>query len=448
MSFTSEENITREGITRRQFLWLTAISGAGLVCGCTTNPVTGKSQLMLVSEDYEIAIDKKHSPHQFSADYGPVQDKALNNYLNQTGKRLASKTHRPHMPYSFRAVNATYINAYTFPGGSVAVTRGILLNLNDEAELAGLLGHELGHVNARHTAEQMSKSMLTTAIVGGLATYAGTKAAIYGEVASKLGMLGVGALLASYSRDNEREADALGMEYMVRGKYSPNGLVDLMDMLKSMARQKPSTIELMFATHPMSEERYSTAVQRSKSSYGSAQNLPLHRDRYMDHTAGLRAMKAPIEEMHNGEMDMAKGRYKDAEVHFQKALQGAPGDYAGLLMMAKCQLVQKKHAEAVRYAESAQKTYPREGQAYHVTGVARIGAKDYDAAYEAFSTYEKILPGNPNTIFFKGLSLEGMKQIKKAADHYDQYLQLVQQGEQAEYAYKRLVEWGYIKPRK
>lgn len=403
---------------------------------------------MLVSEDYEIAIDKKHSPHQFSADYGPVQDKALNTYLNQTGKRLASSTHRPHMPYSFRAVNATYINAYTFPGGSVAVTRGILLNLSDEAELAGLLGHELGHVNARHTAEQMSKNMLTTALVGGLAAYAGTKSAIYGEVASKLGMLGVGALLASYSRDNEREADALGMEYSVRGKYSPTGLVDLMDMLRSMARQKPSAIELMFATHPMSEERYRTAVQSSTSRYQSAQSLPVHRERYMDHTAGLRALKAPIEEMHNGEMDMGKGKYKDAEAHFKKALQGAPGDYAGLLLMAKCQLVQKNHAEAVRYAEAAQTTYPGEAQAYHVIGVARIGTKDYDAAYDAFSTYERILPGNPNTIFFQGLSLEGMKQMKKAAAHYHQYLQVVQQGDQAEYAYKRLVEWGYIKQRK
>lgn len=448
MSYEFDESITQEGITRRRFLWLTVLSAAGLALGCATNPVTGKSQLMLISEDSEIEIDKRHSPHQFSADYGPVQDNALNAYLDQTGKGLASLTHRPHMPYSFRAVNATYINAYTFPGGSVAVTRGILLNLRNEAELAGLLGHELGHVNARHTAEQMSKSMLTTAIVGGITAYAGTRGAIYGEVASKLGMLGAGALLASYSRDNEREADALGMEYMVRARYSPNGLVGLMDMLRSMSKRKPSAIELMFATHPMSDERYRTAVKNSQTRYRSAQSLPVHRDRYMDHTAGLRALRSAIEEMHDGEIDMAKGSYTDAEGHFRKALKGAPGDYAGLLMMSKCQLVQKKYGEAERYAETAKAVYPREAQAHHLIGLAKISTKDFDAAYDAFSTYERLLPGNPNTIFFKGLSLEGMKRIEKAASHYRRYLQIVQQGKQAEYAYKRLVEWGYIKPRK
>ena len=104
--------------------------------GCATNPVTGKQQLMLLSENQEIQIDKKNSPHQFSSDYGKVQDKALNMYINSTGKKMAARTHRTNMPYSFRAVNATYVNAYAFPGGSIAVTRGILLSLDNEAELA------------------------------------------------------------------------------------------------------------------------------------------------------------------------------------------------------------------------------------------------------------------------------------------------------------------------
>lgn len=447
MGNSHDEGITQRGMTRRQFLWVTVLSGTGLVLGCATDPVTGRSQLMLVSEDFEIQIDKQNSPHQFSADYGPLQDRALNTYLDQTGKKIASKTHRPHMPYSFRGVNATYINAYTFPGGSVAATRGILLNLRNEAELAGLLGHELGHVNARHTAEQMSKSMVSTAVIGGLAAYAGTKGAIYGEMASKLGMIGAGALLAHYSRDNEREADALGMEYMVGAGYNPNGLVGLMDMLRGMSKHKPSAIELMFATHPMSDERYRTAIQKSQTRYQSAQNLPMHRDRYMDHTATLRALKSAINEMQNGESALAKQNYSDAEVHFRKALKKAPEDYAGLLMMSKCQLVQKKYAEAQRYARTATAVYPQEAQAYHLIGIAKINTSDFDAAYEAFTTYEKLLPGNPNTIFFKGLSLEGMKKIKDAASEYHQYLQIVQEGKQAQYAYRRLVEWGYIKPK-
>ena len=170
-------------MTRREFLWLTSLTAAGYMVGCATNPVTGKRQLMLLSEESEINIDRQYSPHQYSADYGAVQDKALNDYIDKTGKKIAALTHRPHMPYSFRAVNATYVNAYAFPGGSIAATRGILLSLGNEAELDALLGHELGHVNARHTAEQMSKGMLAQAVAGGLTILAGTQGAKYGQLA-------------------------------------------------------------------------------------------------------------------------------------------------------------------------------------------------------------------------------------------------------------------------
>lgn len=155
------------GLTRRKFLWLSSLTAAGILTGCAINPVTGQNQLMLISEDSEIQIDKNKSPQQFSVDYGTIQDTALNNYINQTGKKISSLTHRPNMPYSFRCVNASYVNAYAFPGGSIAVTRGILVNLDNEAQLAALLGHELGHVNARHTAEQMSKGLLTSVVAGG-----------------------------------------------------------------------------------------------------------------------------------------------------------------------------------------------------------------------------------------------------------------------------------------
>ena len=168
-------------MTRREFLWFSSMTAAGLVAGCATNPVTGRSQLMLVSEDEEIQIDKQNSPYQFSADYGTVQDKRLNGYIDRTGKNIAAQTHRTHMPYNFHVVNAVYVNAYAFPGGTIACTRGILLSLDNEAELSALLGHELGHVNARHTAEQMSKGMLTQTVVGGLAVAAGTQGAVYGN---------------------------------------------------------------------------------------------------------------------------------------------------------------------------------------------------------------------------------------------------------------------------
>ena len=446
MQNKSLQSITGNAITRREFLWLSSISAAGLLAGCAVNPVTGKSQLMLVSEAQEIQIDKQHSHHQFSSDYGPMQDKYLNNYINQTGKKIAALTHRPHMPYSFRGVNATYVNAYAFPGGSITATRGILLALENEAQLAALLGHELGHVNARHTAEQMSKSALTNVFIGGVAAYAGTKSSGLGKLASQLGMVGAGAFLASYSRENEREADALGLEYMVRAGYNSNGFLGLMDMLRRMSKHTPNAIELMFAPHPMSDERYRNAAEAVRIQYRSAQNLPRYRNRYKDYTAKLRSMKEAIEAMQKGDSLMSKGKYGQAEIHFNKALKQAPEDYAGLVRMSKCQLAQKKYAEAKRCAEKAKKVYPQEAQAYHLAGFAKIREKNFDSAYQEFVNYEKLLPGNPNTLFFKGYSLEGMQRIKGSANEYYRYLQIVNQGEKAKHAYKRLVEWGYIKP--
>jgi len=432
-------------MTRRDFLWLLSMSTAGLASGCAASPVTGKPQLMLVSEEQEIQIDRQYCPFQISADYGQVQDKALNDYVNQVGRNVAARTHRPSMPYSFRVVNATYVNAYAFPGGSIACTRGILLSLDNEAELAALLGHELGHVNARHTAQQMSKGVLSQAIVGGLSVLAGTKGTIFGQIASQLGTIGAGALLASYSRENEREADALGMEYMVKTGYSPKGMVGLMDILRSLSKHKPGAIELMFATHPMSDERYQTAVETSRTKYPSAQNLAVHRERYLDNTSRLRSIKGAIEEMQKGEQEMARQKFGEAETYFRNALKQAPDDYAGLVMMGTCHLIQKKNADGLHYLEKAKGVYPQEAQAYHLSGFAKLQTKDFAGAYRDFSTHEKLLPGNPTTIFFKGLAQEGMQNRPEAAKEYHRYLQIVHEGKYAQHAYRRLVEWGYYK---
>ncbi len=433
------------GLTRRDFIQLSTLAAAGVLTGCAANPVTGKSQLMLVSEDQEIQIDKKNSPYQFSADYGTVRDPLLAGYMERTGKSVAAQTHRPQMPYEFKVVNATYVNAYAFPGGSIAATRGILLTLKNEAELAALLGHELGHVNARHTAEQMSKGQITQGVIGGLAAIAGTQGRIYGQLASQLGAIGAGALLASYSRENEHEADSLGLDYMVKAGYGSKGFVGLMDMLNNLNKHKTSTLALLFATHPMSSERYRIAVARVQESYRYAADKPLHRDRYMDHLANLRKIEPAIKKLQTGERAMAKKQYPQAEKEYAQALKIAPRDYAGLVMMAKCQLVQKKHAAAQRYADQAKKVYPEEAQGYHLAGYAKIKGQKFDAALADLNRYDKLLPGNPGILFLKGLSYEGMQKKEPAARQYYQYLQAIRQGDSAKHAYKRLVDWGYIK---
>jgi predicted Zn-dependent protease len=403
---------------------------------------------MLVSEQQEIQIDQQYAPMQFSADYGPVQDRSLNNYIDRVGKNMAAKTHRPQMPYSFRVVNATYVNAYAFPAGSIAATRGIMLKLDNEAELAALLGHELGHVNARHTAERMTTGTITQTLVGIVAAYAGSQDELYGQIAATLGMIGSGMLLASYSRDNEREADNLGMEYSVTNGYSPEGMVGLMEMLNSLRKGKPSAIELMFSTHPWSQERLQSMTAQARGKYGAARRQPLHRERYMDNTARLRAKKDAIEKMQTGDGLMAHKKYDQALDHYKTALRSAPDDYAGLTMMAKCLLMKNNNSEGLRYAREANSVYPQEGQAIHLKGMANLRMQRFEPAYQSFSRYDKMLPGNPMIEFYKGYTLEKMGRREQAAKNYYNFLQQVQKGKEAEHAYKRLVSWGYIKQNK
>jgi beta-barrel assembly-enhancing protease len=442
--------ITR--ISRRQFLKISAIMSASITgpiffSGCAVNPVTGKKQIMLLSQQQEIGIDKQQSPFQFSSDYGITKDTGLNQYISDVGKNLLPNVHRPQMPYSFQCVNATYINAYAFPGGTIAITRGILLKLSNEAQLAALLGHELGHVNARHSAEQVSKGQLSSLLVAGLSMVASTQGSVFGDLTQQLGMVGQGLLLSKYSRDNEREADSLGNEYMVKAGYPSRGFVGLMEMLNSLHKEKPSSAQVLFSTHPMSTERLTSAVLRQKGIYLNSQGLSLNRDRYMDNIASLRVKKTGIELLQQGEKHLSKKEYDKAQTTFKKSLNKLKNDYTAHVLMAKCQLLMKKPSQALSYADRAKKLYPSEVQGHFIAGIAGKELKKYTMAYKNFDTCDKLLPGNPQISFYKGYCLDKKGDIKPAANNYINYLKMTgnQPNKYGQYAYNRLKQWGYTK---
>jgi len=439
-------NIVRKW-SRREFIKAGGMAGLGVALGgCAKNPVTGRSQFMLVSEEQEIQMDKQASPQQLSNDYGPTQDMALNEYVNGIGLNLSDKSHRPHMPYTYNVVNANYVNAYAFPGGTIACTRGIMLEVDNEAELAALLGHEIGHVNARHTASRMSSQTVvgTLAGIGGAvvgAKYGGG----WGALAGGIGGAGAGLLLASYSRDDEREADGLGMEYMTRAQYNPEGMTGLMEMLNTQHQREPSALEVMFSTHPMSSERLANARKAAKERYYGAKEYSVYRERYMDNTAELRKLGPAIKDMQKAEKLGGQKKWVEAEQTMKSALTREPDDYTGLLLMSKLLIAQKKYDEALPYAMHAKEVYPEEAQANQVSGVLLVNSKKFSQAYDSFQAYDTALPGNPYVGFFKGYSLEGMGEREEAAREYYQFLQKVNKGQEAQHAYQRLVEWGYIK---
>jgi predicted Zn-dependent protease len=441
---------TKEGIVleRREFLKAGLGTAAYFtIAGCATNPVTGRKEFSLISEAQEISIDQEYAPEQFSNDYGPVQNSALNSYVNHVGLDLAQKTHRSHMPYSFRVTNAYYMNAYTFPGGTVAITRYLLASLEDEEQLAGIWGHELGHVNARHTSASMSRAMLIQGVIGATSLVVGQASAAFGQTTELLGALGSKLYLASYSRDNERQADELGQMYMAKAGYNPMGLADTMELFMKESQRDPSFVEVLFATHPMSSERYTVTKERAEKSYSSLRNAPTNRERYMDYTQEVRSFLPMMKALGEGDKAMARKDTVSAEEAYKSALKYNPDDYVANCRIGEFYLAVGDNESASMFLEKARTIYPQEARAAKALGASYVQQRQWDRALQNFNDVDHILPGNPELLFIKGLCYEGMGRREPAAQHYAAYLQQIKKGKQAQYSYSRLKRWGYFRTR-
>jgi predicted Zn-dependent protease len=249
------------------------LPGAALLvllhAGCAENPVTGRQNFVLMSEDEEISVGRK-ADQEVREQYGKYDAPALQAYVSRIGQKLAAESHRPGLSYTFSVVDSPEVNAFALPGGYIYITRGIMAYLNSEAELAAVLGHELGHVTARHSMRQMSAN-----------TAAGLGAILVGILVPELGgqagqqlLGGLGqALVSGYGREHELEADRLGAEYLARTGYDPQAMIEVIRVLKNqesydneMAKQEgrqPRHYHGVFATHPDNDMRLKHVVSEA-----------------------------------------------------------------------------------------------------------------------------------------------------------------------------------------
>lgn len=223
---------------------------AGAFTGCAVNPATGERQIALIGEAQEVRMGRE-AAEQIRAQIGLYDDAALQAYVERVGQALAAKSERPDLPWSFTVVDDPTVNAFALPGGQIFVTRGILAHFNSEAELAAVLGHEIGHVTGRHSVEQMSKAQLAQLGLG-LGSVVSPNVRALGNVIGQ----GVGLLFLKHGRDAEREADRLGLRYMVRGDYTPSAALDVFTMLDRQTQAAGSArLPDWLSTHPAPADR-------------------------------------------------------------------------------------------------------------------------------------------------------------------------------------------------
>lgn len=249
--------------------------------GCSVNAATGERQFVLVSEAQEIAMGRQND-EQIVQSMGLYPDENLQVYIQDLGEELAALSERPNLPWTFRVVDDPVVNAFALPGGYIYVTRGILSHFNSEAELVSVLGHEIGHVTGRHGVERLSKAQLATIGIG-VAAVANEDFRQYAGLAQQ----GLGLLFLKFSRDDEREADDLGLRYLVRGQYDPDEMPKVFNTLDRKAGAAGGRMPNWLATHPAPADRADRIAGQVSQLSSEQRDGRIGRDSYLNRLEGM-----------------------------------------------------------------------------------------------------------------------------------------------------------------
>ncbi|OQW88825.1 MAG: peptidase [Rhodoferax ferrireducens] len=352
---------------------LPLILTTSLLAGCGSavlNPVTGQTERSVMTEQAEVAEGTK-AHQQVLQEYGVVKDAKVQAYVNNLGQRLAKLSHRDHLQWHFTVLDSPEINAFALPGGYVYVTRGIMAYLQTEAELAGVMGHEIGHVTARHGAQRATRQqdaglgVLAATLLGAVLESQGMSGA--GQLASQVSQTAAAGYIASYGREQELQADGLGAEYLARNAYNPRNMVKVINALKDQERfaadqaraaGKPAPAgSSWLASHPSNDERRQIISQLAAQYQSSQGNYADEgRERYQQVLRGLTFGDSAEQGLTRGQnfyhpalgiaLTAPPGWQiqNDAE---QLALVSGAGDAALLLQVAPAK-AGKTHAEVIR----------------------------------------------------------------------------------------------------
>ena len=363
------------------------------VSGCAINPVTGENEFSIVSEQQELAIGaQQYSPAKQSQGGEFTIDENLSRYVNEVGQRLAAVSDRP-LPYEFTVLNNGVPNAWALPGGKIAVNRGLLLELQNEAELAAVLGHEIVHAAARHGAQAITRGTLLQGAL--IASAVASSDSEYSNLIVGGAQLSAQLLNQRYGRDAEREADLYGIRYMIAAGYDPMAAVTLQQtFLRLSEGRNTGWLEGLFSSHPPSQERVDNnrALVNELQPQLAGRDLQLGQSRYQEQMTFLRQSQAAYALMDAAEQDISEDDLESAMNKLRMASEQVPNEARFLGLQADILLYQRRYREAIATYDQAVNLNPNYFDYYLGRGVAYTRLNSRDQARRDLERSVELLP--------------------------------------------------------
>lgn len=357
-----------------------------LFTACSTNPVTGKKEFAFISEREEVGLGENNYYLLKQAQGGEyTAHEEIDEYVKEIGHKIASVSDRAHLPFEFVVVNSSIPNAWALPGGKIAIYRGLLQELENEAELAAVISHEVAHSAARHGAQNIERSILMSAGLVGLAQI--MRGHKYEDLAMVAGVAGASLASLKYSREAELEADHYGIKYMTAAGYDPQAAVTLQEkFIKLNDEQETNWLSGLFSTHPPSEERKkANIITAAKYNYGG--------------TFGEDNFK------------------KKMALFDRKAYDNLDQGYEALL--------NDKPEEALTLAENGIALEPNEPHLFNLKGKAAQKLKNYTLALESYNHAVKLYPRYFDFYLQRGLLKQEMGKLESAYRDLNQSVALL-----------------------
>lgn len=381
---------------------------------CGVNPVTKKKEFQFVSEKQEVSMGQAgYAPARQSQGGDYVVDPELTAYVQSVGKRLAAVSDRPELPYEFVVLNDSVPNAWAMPGGKIAFNRGLLYELNSEAELAAVMGHEIVHAAARHGAKNMERGILLQGAM--IAVGIGAQSTDYANLI--VGGAQVGAQLATskYGRDAESESDLYGMRYMKKAGYDPAAAVTLQETFVRLSQGKQSDfITGLFASHPPSQARVD-ANKVTLAQLGAGGDMG--REVYAQKVAKVKATQPAYKAYDDAIAALKKGDTATATKLAQTAIAGQPKEAKFQELLGDIALTEKKPQQALAYYDKSIQMYPNYFKPYIQSGIALFNMGKKAEAEPFLKKANALLPTAPGHALLGQLA-EERGQTDLALQHY------------------------------